>query len=117
MYEFSIDFYHPLMESIKVFDPSGDQLTLPDSIITSDTNYIGIFPVNETGATRAGTYRIVLSGTGGTNCFATVRGRSNLEIFLGFVDSATDGHLGATNDAAHHAPINREFHCKQKVQN
>ncbi|CAI2356606.1 unnamed protein product [Caenorhabditis sp. 36 PRJEB53466] len=108
MYEFSIDFYHPLQENIRVYDPSGDQLVVPDSIINSDSNYIGIFPVNETGATRAGTYRIVLSGTGGNNCFATVRGRSNLEIFLGFVDSSTDGTNGATNDAAHHAPVNLE---------
>uniref|UniRef100_A0A8R1I1U1 Uncharacterized protein n=1 Tax=Caenorhabditis japonica TaxID=281687 RepID=A0A8R1I1U1_CAEJA len=108
MYEFSIDFYHPLYENIKVFDPSGDQITLPDSIITSDSNSIIIIPVNETGATRAGTYRIVLSGGGGTNCFATVRGRSNLEIFLGFVDTTSDGHLGATNDAAHYAPVNLE---------
>ncbi|PIC16616.1 hypothetical protein B9Z55_023164 [Caenorhabditis nigoni] len=108
MYEFSIDFYHPLLESIKVFDPSGDQLTVPDNIISSDTNYIGIFPVNETGATRAGTYRILLTGTGGNNCFATVRGRSGLEIYLGFVDSAADGNNGATVDAALHAPVNLE---------
>uniref|UniRef100_A0A1I7T995 EGF-like domain-containing protein n=1 Tax=Caenorhabditis tropicalis TaxID=1561998 RepID=A0A1I7T995_9PELO len=108
MYEFSIDFYHPLMETIKVFNPSGEQMTVPDSIISSDSNYIGIFPVNDTGATRAGTYRIVLSGTGGNNCFATVRGRSGLEIFLGFVDSASDSNNGATSDAAHHAPINLE---------
>ncbi|KAF1747336.1 hypothetical protein GCK72_023798 [Caenorhabditis remanei] len=108
MYEFSIDFYHPLMENIRVFDPSGDELTKPDSVIASDTNYIGVFPVNETGATRAGTYRILLTGTGGNNCFATVRGRSNLEIFLGFVDSAADSNNGATIDAAHHAPINLE---------
>ncbi|CAI5455517.1 unnamed protein product [Caenorhabditis angaria] len=105
MYEFSIDFFHPLLESIQVYNPSGNLIDLPNNLITSDSSYIGIVKVNETGATRAGTYRIVLNGTGGNNCYAFIRGRSNLEFYLGFVDADGDKFKGITNDNALHAPV------------
>ncbi|CAB3401138.1 unnamed protein product [Caenorhabditis bovis] len=108
MTEFSIDFYHPLQTAIEVYDPSGDRVTLPQNIITSDSNYIAIIPVSDSGATRAGTYRVVLKGDNVANCYANIRGRSNLEVYLGFVDSDADNFNGANTDNAHHAPINLE---------
>ncbi|CAD6189014.1 unnamed protein product [Caenorhabditis auriculariae] len=104
-YEFTIDYYHPSMGAITVYDPTGQQVILPNNIINSDTNFIGVVAVNETGATKAGTYRVVIQGGGGNTCFLSVRARSSIEIYLGFVDSSADQYQGANQDNAHYAPV------------
>ncbi|EYC07094.1 hypothetical protein Y032_0072g685 [Ancylostoma ceylanicum] len=108
MYEFTVDYYHPIVDppvTITLTDPAGDFINLPPNLISSDTNYLGVIQVNDTGAVRAGTYRLTMSGAGGQYCQMYIRGRSSVEIYPAYVRTSDDGYGGATNDKAHFAPV------------
>lgn len=48
MYEFTIDYYMPQTNppfTVSLTDPAGDMIPLPPSIITSDSNYLGVVQV------------------------------------------------------------------------
>ncbi|XGW32425.1 hypothetical protein V3C99_017180 [Haemonchus contortus] len=108
LYEFTIEYYHPITNPpvlITLTDPAGDYIPLPPNLIASDTNYLGIIQVNDTGAVRAGTYRLTMSGAGGSFCNMNIRGRGAIEIYPAYVRTSSDSYGGATNDNAHYAPV------------
>lgn len=51
-------------------------------IITATCSDAALLQVNDTGAVRAGTYRLVMTGGGGAYCNMNVRGRSAIEVCL-----------------------------------
>jgi hypothetical protein len=59
--------------------------------------------VNATGVIRPGTYKMTMQSTS-TMCYLNIRGRSNIETFVGFTQ-VNDAFNGATQDDAHFAPI------------
>ncbi|KAK5985034.1 hypothetical protein GCK32_015603 [Trichostrongylus colubriformis] len=108
LYEFTVEYYHPIVNPpvlITLTDPAGDYISLPPNLIASDTNYLGVIKVNDTGAVRAGTYRLTMSGGGGSYCSMNIRGRGAIEIYPAYVRSSSDSYGGATNDNAHYAPV------------
>ncbi|KAK6766690.1 hypothetical protein RB195_026146 [Necator americanus] len=108
MYEFTIDYYHPIVNPpvvVTLTDPAGDTINFPPNLISSDSNYLGVVQVNDTGAVRSGTYRLTMSGAGGQYCQMYIRGRSAIEIYPAYVRTSDDSYGGATNDKAHFAPV------------
>ncbi|WKY16537.1 hypothetical protein Q1695_001300 [Nippostrongylus brasiliensis] len=108
MYEFSIEYYHPIVDPpamVTLTDPAGDSVPLPPNLIASTTNYLAVIKVNDTGAIRAGTYRLTMTGGGGSYCNMNIRGRSAVEIYPAYVRSTDDAHGGATTDNSHYAPV------------
>ncbi|CAJ0609897.1 unnamed protein product [Cylicocyclus nassatus] len=108
MYEFTLSYYHPVVNppvAVTLTDPAGDSISLPPNLISSDTNYLGVLRVNDSGAVRAGTYCMTMSGAGGQYCQLNIRGRSSIEIYPAYVRTSDDAWGGATNDKAHFAPV------------
>ncbi|KHJ78014.1 hypothetical protein OESDEN_22366 [Oesophagostomum dentatum] len=83
----------------------GDNVALPPNLISSDTNYLSVVKVNDSGTIRAGTYRMTMSGAGGQYCQLNIRGRSAIEIYPAYVSSSDGSYGGTTSDKTYFAPV------------
>ncbi|CAJ0959371.1 unnamed protein product, partial [Mesorhabditis belari] len=91
-------------KAISLIAPDGNQETLPTSLVTSSTNYLGVFPLQTNGATKAGNWIVKIQDPDTPQCSLDLRVRSAIEIYPAFTQPS-DQYNGATNDNGHFQPL------------